>query len=130
MDVQHCHILVGAPADIIGFKMMRLFNIKDISLCVMDDADNIFATELFQNQIMKPLILHTSSRFVMLAAHPFRPPLVQRWKYVANLDVPNIKQYFLRVNNIADKLEAIIFIYKILKRTNTKGIVFCQVRFS
>lgn len=125
MDVQHCHILVGAPADIIGFRTMRLFNIEDISLCVLDDADKIYTTELFQKQIIKPLI--SRARFVMLSAHKFWPPIVRHYEYIENLDVPNIKQYFLQVEDIADKLQAIVFIYKILEQTNTKGIVFCQV---
>lgn len=127
MDVQHCHILVGAPKDIIGFKMMRLFNIEQISLCVLDDADTIYTTELFQKQIMQPLASNQLSRFVMLAAHRFQAPIVRKCEYIENLDDPNIKQYYLRANDVTEKLQAIIYIYKILKKTNTKAIVFCQV---
>lgn len=127
MDVQHCHIIVGAPADIIGFKTMRLFNIEDISLCVLDDADKIYTTEIFQKQILKPLVSRQSSRIVMLASQEFRPPLVRNYQRIENLDNPNVKQYFLQIHDIADKLQAVILIYKMLKGKNSKGIVFCQV---
>lgn len=129
MDVQHCHILVGAPADIIGFKKLRVFSIEKITMCVLDDTEKIYSTDLFQSQVLRPLVMHTSARFVMLSAIPFRPPVVPKWTYIQNLDAPNIKQHFLRVDDIAGKLQAIIFIYKILEKTKTKGIVFCQVSY-
>lgn len=107
--------------------IVYMFDTKDIRLCILDDAEKIYSTEIFQKQIIKPLNSGTSCRFVMLNGHPFKPPMLREWKYIENLESPNIQQYFLYLNNIADKLEAIISIYKVLKEANVKGIVFCQV---
>lgn len=126
MNTKCCHIVVGAPSDIIGFKTMRLLRLEDIGLCILDDAEKIYSTESFRKQIMKPLN-DKSCRFIMLAAHTLNPPMLRKWDYIENLDEANYKQFFVAVEHIVDKLEAVTFIYKMLKETNTKGIVFCQV---
>lgn len=121
-----CHILVGSPREIASFKLMRLFDINCISLCIMDDADIVNTTSLIQEQITRPLkckkILISSSSLAFAS------------KYVENINnlVHNgddgISQYFLKCGDVSVKFKAILSIYKCLVETNQQGIIFVQVR--
>lgn len=41
-----CHVLVGTPKEMVSFQIMRLFNIEQITMCVIDDADAINTSKI------------------------------------------------------------------------------------
>lgn len=71
-----CHVLVGTPKEMVSFQIMRLFNIEQITMCVIDDADAINTSKIVQENIVlklkacrKILVSATSLRSAMVGIH-------------------------------------------------------------
>lgn len=123
MNARKSHVIVGTPKEIVAYRLMRLFDIEKIVLCILDDADAINTTKLIQQHILHQL----QGQLIMLSSYRFKLGPVtncHRMEYLAPL---NCIQYYLNVNDVCEKVEAIVEVYNVLVRTNTKGIIFCKV---
>lgn len=118
-------ILVGTPKEVVGFAM--LFNIGQLSLCIVDDADEICTTDIIKKHVMAQL----RCRKVLLSATTLHSILATNFSYIPiNVSVSfNAQQFFIRVGSVVDKLQAIVNVYKVLS-PNAKAIVFCNVSAS
>lgn len=118
--------MVGTPKEIAAFASVRVFNIEEIFLCIVDDADIVISTKLIQNQIMNRL---NRCRKILLSATcltSVKDPAVD-YKSI-NIKMPlNAAQYFLKINNVAEKFETIVMVYNLLKKFRGRCIVFCNV---
>lgn len=123
MGARKCHIIVGAPKEIVAYKIMRLFDVETISLCILDDADTINTTKLIQQHILNAV----HGQIVMLASYRFRIHAVANCHFMEFSSPLNTKQYCLNVTDFSEKFEAISTIYNVLVKTKTKGIIFCNV---
>lgn len=50
-----CRILIGAPKEIVAFRIMRLFDYENITFCVFNDAESIITSQLVKQHIIQPL---------------------------------------------------------------------------
>lgn len=123
-----CHILVGTPKDLVSRKINRTFSIEKITMIVMDDADIVNTTQLVKQNVTK---LVPNARKILLSA----VSLDSAMHYIANCntmvshrDSMNVSQFSIKCPTIAEKFDAIVNIFQILRMTNdAQAIVFVNV---
>ncbi|XP_055309062.1 DEAD-box helicase Dbp80-like [Sitodiplosis mosellana] len=120
----NCHVLVGTPKEMVSFKIMRHFNIEQISLCVFDDADTIVTTKLIKDHIIANL---TQSRKVLMSSKiqfniNFAKP------YAIKLDTTNVnvKQCYTFCEDDGEKIIAVLAVNEILTTLKIQGIIFFE----
>lgn len=110
----------------VSFKIMRLFNVEKITLCVVDDADTIVTSQLVKDQIMMAL---TKSRILIVQSAEkglqlnFMAPYVQ----MKNDHPLNVEQFFADCKSNVEKLKFAILFCKELIRNGQQGIIFVEV---
>lgn len=92
-------------------------------MCIFDDADTTNTTKLVQHHILEQV----RGQIIMLASYQFKVYGVNNCSFIKFSLPMNTKQFFLNVNDYADKFEVLTAIYKVLVSTKTKAIVFCNV---
>ncbi|XP_055629576.1 DEAD-box helicase Dbp80 [Toxorhynchites rutilus septentrionalis] len=131
------HIIIGTPGKLMDWGIkFRAFDLKKISVFVLDEADVMIATQGHQDQcirIHKQLMRcqmmffsATYEREVMEFAEYIVPnPIVIRLaREQESLD--NIKQYYVKCRNQDEKYQAISNIYGVI--TVGQAIIFCHTR--
>lgn len=131
------HIIIGTPGKMLDWcSRYNFFDIKKITVFVLDEADVMIATQGHQDQcirIHKQLSRQcqmlffsaTYDRSVMeFAEHIVRDPITIRLlKEEESLD--NIKQYYIRCKDADEKYKAIQNIYGVI--TVGQAVIFCHV---
>lgn len=123
-----CHILVGSPKEIVSFTIMRIFNIEKISMCVIDDADVVYTTNLMKDQVIKRL--KTSCRKLMITFSSGYHQLV-RAPYALfddkDFDIQvNIDHYYSKCE-VHTKFHIVEAVYAVLIEHHAQSIIFCSV---
>lgn len=122
-------MLVGTPKEMISFKMMRLFNIENATLCVFDDADTVVTTQLVKDHIVdavndscRILLIHSgnaSLKFDVIAPYDLH----------VNVCEQNIEQYFVDCPSNVEKLKLALLLSHELIRWNFQALIFVEVSF-
>lgn len=121
-------MLIGSPKEMASFKLMRIFDIEKISICVFDDADIVNTTALIKEQITRQL----KCQKILVSS----TSIAGATKYVGNLTMllyeQNVKveQYFLNCGDPSVKFKAILNIFHCLIEKNLQAIIFVQVSVS
>lgn len=104
--------------------MSMLFDIGQLSLCIIDDADEVCTTDIVKKYLMEKL----RCRKVLMSATTLRAIIATDYSFIPiNIQLPlNAQQFYIRFNDIIEKLQAVVKIYKALP-PNAKAIVFCNV---
>lgn len=127
--VLDCHVLVGSPKEMVSFKLMRLFNIEQVTLCVVDDADAVVTTNLIIDNIIKPLKM---CRKVLISSTMGQTKVNFMVPYIAHSNNARAKIFqgsaICKTNH--EKLVAILTAYKAIAERNLQGIVFFEVKYS
>lgn len=123
-----CHVLVGSPKEMVSFKIMRLFNIEQVTLCVFDDADAIVTTKLVKEHIIEPL---NNRRKVLISSNIEGTQIDFMMTYFFRSDIisVNVKQCFAICPTNYEKLLAILTANEVIERLNVQGIVFFEVNY-
>lgn len=121
-----CHVLVGTPKEMVSFQIMRLFNIEQITMCVIDDADAINTSKIVQENIVLKL---KACRKILVSATSLRSAMVgiHNCEIISGTEPKNMVQFFMKCPYPAMKLEAIQIVYKALVECGGKAIVFLNV---
>ncbi|XP_053687392.1 DEAD-box helicase Dbp80 [Sabethes cyaneus] len=132
------HIIIGTPGKLMDWGIkFRAFDLKKISVFVLDEADVMIATQGHQDQCIRihkqlspscqmMFFSATYEREVMEFAEYIVPnPIVIRLaREQESLD--NIKQYYVKCRNQDEKYQAISNIYGVI--TVGQAIIFCHTR--
>ncbi|KAJ8684387.1 hypothetical protein QAD02_020179 [Eretmocerus hayati] len=132
------HIIIGTPGKVLDWAMkFKFFDLKKISVFVLDEADVMIATQGHQDQcirIHKQLpptcqMMFFSATYeteVMEFAEIIvpNPIIIRLLKEEESLD--NIKQYYVKCKSIDEKYQAITNIYGVI--SIGQAIIFCHTR--
>lgn len=104
-----CHVVVGTPKELVSFKIMRIFNIEKITLCVFDDADTIITTKFVKDHVVK-----NSCRKILVSSNINKLDIGFMVPYdVHNDPTPmNVIQSYASCPSNCDKLQAILCAYE------------------
>lgn len=131
------HIIIGTPGKILDWSTrFKVFDIKRITVFVLDEADVMIATQGHQDQCIRihkqlspkcqmMFFSATYDRSVMeFAEHIVKNPIIIRLaREQESLD--NIKQYYVKCADQDEKYRAIENIYGVI--TIGQAIIFCHV---
>lgn len=121
-------ILIGTPKEVAAFSLMRLFDIEKISLCVVDDADEVYTSDVVKNHIVNRL---RSCQKVMISATKLNSILSNDHYTTMSRMIPlNCMHFYIKVDSVVNKLQAIVKVYNVVKNTGAKAIVFFGVIFN
>ncbi|XP_043284317.1 DEAD-box helicase Dbp80 [Venturia canescens] len=132
------HIIIGTPGKVLDWTTkFKFFDLKKISVFVLDEADVMIATQGHHDQcirIHKSLPRDAQMMFfsatydaaVMEFAEVIvsNPLIIRLLKEQESLD--NIKQYYVKCQNMDEKYTAITNIYGVI--TIGQAIIFCHTR--
>lgn len=132
------HILIGTPGKVLDWGVKyKFFDLKKISVFVLDEADVMIATQGHQDQCIK-IHQHLSSHCQMMffsatydqevmdfAEHIVNNPIIIRLKREEE-SLDNISQYYVRCANVEEKYNAVTNIYGTVGVG--QAIIFCHTR--
>lgn len=129
LSKSECHILIGTPKEVVALSIVRAFCIETISMCILDDADVINTTNLVQSNILLKL---TNCQKVLVSSTSLHGAMtgVDNCEFIKDNQPKNTMQFVVKCQDVPDKINAIIAIYKALKACNGKGFVFMNVSYS
>lgn len=121
------HVLVGTPKEMISFKMMRLFNIEKVTMCVFDDADTVVTTQLVKDHIIHAadnacrfMLMHsgrTSTKFDFMSPYEIHTSVCE----------PNVEHFVVDCPSYIEKLKMALLMSQELSRSNLQGLIFVEV---
>lgn len=121
-----CHILVGSPKEMVSLKIMRHFNIEQISLCVIDDGDVVCTTNLIKEHIIKNL---ENCRLVLISSNVpagiLTPPYAMLNGRNCLLDM-DVQQCYMKCT-VGTKFLVVESLHAMLLKENAQAIIFCSV---
>lgn len=132
------HIIIGTPGKLLDWGIkFRAFDLKKISVFVLDEADVMIATQGHQDQCIRIHKQLSSSCQMMFFSATYEREVMEFAEYiVANPIVirlareqeslDNIKQYYVKCRNQDEKYQAISNIYGVI--TVGQAIIFCHTR--
>nr|XP_018915812.1 PREDICTED: DEAD-box helicase Dbp80 [Bemisia tabaci] len=133
------HIIIGTPGKVVDWALkFRFFNLAQITVFILDEADVMIATQGHQDQsyrIRKGLtnpnlqIMFFSATYdeeVMEFAEAIvsNPVIIRLKREEESLD--NIKQYYVQCKDKEEKYQAISNIYGVI--TIGQAMIFCRTR--
>lgn len=116
------HIVAGTPKEVASFSLMRIIDIEKLSLCIIDDADETYTTDVVKSCIANRLRCRT----VMMSATSLKSVLDRDYASVCTTISSSTKSFFIKTE-VTDKLQCIMNVYKMLMDSNAKAIIFCNV---
>lgn len=121
-----CHVLVGTPKEMVSFKIMRMFNIEQVTLSVFDDADTVVTTTLVKDHIIAPL---KKCRKLVISSTIQEKDIKLMRPYSVHFDDSqvNVKQCYRKCFTDYAKLLAILTVVKVIQPLKVQGIVFVEV---
>lgn len=100
------------------------FDLGKFSLCIYDDADEVYTTEIVKKHIANRLQL---CRKVLISSTSLNAIMDGTYRKIST-DIPSNRNFFfIKVGDSVEKLEAIVTVYKLLMHSEAKAIVFCNV---
>ncbi|KAL7306605.1 DEAD-box helicase Dbp80 [Trichogramma pretiosum] len=134
------HIIIGTPGKVLDWAIkFKFFDLKKISVFVLDEADVMIATQGHQDQCIRIHKLLPQNCQMMFFSATYEtevmefaeiivsnPIIIKLLKEEESLD--NIKQYYVKCKDgdIDDKYQAITNIYGVI--TIGQAIIFCHTR--
>ncbi|EDW81760.1 uncharacterized protein Dwil_GK12237 [Drosophila willistoni] len=132
------HILIGTPGKMLDWGLkFRLFDMKKITVFVLDEADVMIATQGHHDQCIRiHKMLKTSCQMLFFSATYNKevmdfarlivtdPTIIRLMREEESLD--NIKQYYVKCKNEDGKYNAIQNIYGCI--SIGQAIIFCHTR--
>ncbi|XP_033338934.1 putative ATP-dependent RNA helicase Dbp80 [Megalopta genalis] len=132
------HIIIGTPGKVLDWTVkFKFFNLSEISVFVLDEADVMIATQGHQDQcirIHKQLPRDCQMMFFSATYEPEvmkfaeiivnNPLIIRLLKEEESLD--NIEQYYVKCKDLEEKYAAITNIYGVI--TIGQAIIFCHTR--
>ncbi|XP_015512597.1 DEAD-box helicase Dbp80 isoform X1 [Neodiprion pinetum] len=132
------HIIIGTPGKVLDWAIkFRFFDLRKISVFVLDEADVMIATQGHQDQCIRihKLLPRTCQMMFFSATYETavmefaeiivsNPLIIRLLKEEESLD--NIKQYYVKCKNMDEKYTAITNIYGVI--TIGQAIIFCHTR--
>lgn len=120
-------VLVGTPKEMVSFKIMRLFNIEKVTLCVIDDADTIITSRLVKDQIVRAL--DKSCRILIVQSGLSTTYLNFIAPYDIHVDTCplNVEQFLVDCPSNVEKMKFALLVSKELARLNMQGFIFVEV---
>lgn len=126
-----CQVIVGTPKEIVAYRMLGVFNLKNVTTLVIDDADVVATSHLVNmhliNQVSeqcqvimmsltfnKKTLQQVSGKFIQMKREEEIPETIQQFA-IHQMATEN-KIHVLR--KICDELN---------RNTNGQAIVFCNV---
>lgn len=116
---------MGTPKEVAGLSMF--FDVKNFSLCIFDDADEVYTTNIVKKHIANHL---QHCRKVFISSTSLNAIMDGSYRKISTEIPSNSKQFFIKVDDSVDKLQAIVNVYKSLMNSDAKAIVFCNVSTS
>lgn len=123
----NCHVLVGSPKEIISLKILRLFNVEQLSMCGFDDGDLIITTKLIKENIIANLKNTCRKILISSTVQNFDFRFLVPYSVHRDSSPMNVVERFAHCGTDYDKLVAILNIYDVMKRFNSQAIIFCEV---
>lgn len=124
-----CHIVVGSPKEVVSLKIMRIFNIEDVSLCVIDDADVVCTTSLIKDHITnsvnncRKILIASGGSYSDVLARPYG--VSNDREYLRDVNM-NVEQYCIKCP-VATRFLVVETIHAMLVGKKAQGIIFCTV---
>lgn len=122
-----CHVLVGTPKEMVSFKVMRLFSIENVTLCVFDDADTVITTTLVKDHVVNSvkdscriLLIHSGKSSLQL-------DFIAPYEIHVNVDELNVEQFFVDCPSNVEKLKMALLLSHELIRLKLQGFIFVEV---
>lgn len=50
-----CHVLIGTPNEVASFRMLNVFNMKKLSIIILDDADSVISSTYTKNHLINAI---------------------------------------------------------------------------
>ncbi|CAH0557295.1 unnamed protein product [Brassicogethes aeneus] len=132
------HIIIGTPGKVLDWSLKyRVFDLKQISVFVLDEADVMIAQQGHQDQCIKihknlaepcqmMFFSATYDQEVMeFAEHIVKNPITIRLKREEE-SLDNIEQYYVKCGNQQEKYNAVLNIYGTVGVG--QAIIFCHTR--
>lgn len=123
------HVLVGTPKEMVALKNKRSIDFRHIKMCILDDADTVFTSNLVKNEIVHQL--NDTCKKVLISSATVHLSMDLMIPYDVHVDIvqPNAIHCFAICSTVFDKVKAILAAYDEIKRFKVQGIIFCQVIF-
>ncbi|OXU17883.1 hypothetical protein TSAR_009054 [Trichomalopsis sarcophagae] len=132
------HIIIGTPGKVLDWALkFKFFDLKKISVLVLDEADVMIATQGHQDQCIRihKMLPQTCQMLFFSATYDkevmdfaeiivSNPIIIRLLKEEESLD--NIKQYYVKCKDPAEKYQAITNIYGVI--TIGQAIIFCHTK--
>lgn len=132
------HIIIGTPGKLLDWGIkFRAFDLKKISVFVLDEADVMIATQGHQDQCIRIHKQLSSSCQMMFFSATYEREVMEFAEYIVpnpivirlareQESLDNIKQYYVKCRNQDEKYQAISNIYGVI--TVGQAIIFCHTR--
>lgn len=132
------HIIIGTPGKVLDWSLkFRAFNIKNISVFVLDEADVMIAQQGHQDQCIRIHRELNPSCQMMFFSATYDQVVIDFAKFIVSNPIiirlkreeeslDNIQQYYVKCANQAEKYKAITNIYGTVGVGQT--IIFCHTR--
>ncbi|XP_055526267.1 DEAD-box helicase Dbp80 [Wyeomyia smithii] len=132
------HIIIGTPGKLMDWGIkFRAFDLKKISVFVLDEADVMIATQGHQDQCIRIHKQLSSSCQMMFFSATYEREVMEFAEYIVpnpivirlareQESLDNIKQYYVKCRNQDEKYQAISNIYGVI--TVGQAIIFCHTR--
>ncbi|XP_039212549.1 ATP-dependent RNA helicase DDX25 isoform X2 [Crotalus tigris] len=133
-------IIIGTPGTLLDwcFKL-KLFNVKEIKVYVLDEADVMIDKQNFLDQSIRIQRSLSSDCQLLLFSATFEPPVLKFAQRIIpepniitlrreELTLSNIRQYYFECENKEDKFRALCNLYGSI--TVGQAIIFCQTRYN
>lgn len=125
-----CQVLVGTPKEVVSFKILRLFDIENVTMCILDDADTIVTTQLVKEQIVNAV--KESCGFLLLQSGHTSTKLDFFAPYDSSINIcqQNVEQFFVDCPSNVEKLKVALLMSMELIQLKLQGLIFVEVSFT
>lgn len=124
-----CHVLVGTPKEIVSFKVLRLFDIENVTMCVFDDADTIVTTQLVKDNIVDA-VKNSCRNFVIQSGKiSMKLDFIAPYEIHANVCQQNVEQFFADCPTNVEKLKFALLMSLELVQLKLQGFIFVEVSY-
>ncbi|ETN57879.1 DEAD box ATP-dependent RNA helicase [Anopheles darlingi] len=132
------HIIIGTPGKLMDWGIkFRAFDLRKISVFVLDEADVMIATQGHQDQCIRIHKQLPSTCQMMFFSATYEKEVMEFAEYIVpnpiiirlareQESLDNIKQYYVKCRDQNEKYQAISNIYGVI--TVGQAIIFCHTR--
>ena len=132
------HIIIGTPGKVLDWAIkFKFFNLNQISVFVLDEADVMIATQGHQDQCIRIHKQLSRTCQMMFFSATYEPEVMEFAEIIVNNpliirllkkeeSLDNIKQYYVKCKDLDEKYAAITNIYGVI--TIGQAIIFCHTR--